>query len=408
MKNFLLSAALVAASFGAGPAAAQQAPGVTPTEVKVGATFPFSGAGSAWGGAGKGIMAYVNYVNDRGGVNGRKINFIALDDGYSPPKTVEQTRRLVESDGVAFIFGTLGTPTNAAIVKYLNSKKVPQVFILSGGSKFTNFQEYPYLTTGVPSYETEGRIFAKYIADKMPSAKIALLYQNDDLGKDYLNAFKMQFGDDFAKRVSAASYEVSDPTVDSQIVNFKSSGAEVLFLAAGSKFAAQAIRKSNDMGWKPTIFLPQVAASIGATLQPAGLDISKGVISAARVKDVTDPKYQDDPAIKWYREFLAKYGNGTDMADYDFENGVNHGMLLEALLKQCGNDLSRENILKQSRSLKELSLPLLAPGITLSTSATNSQAFTQLQLQRFNGTTWETFGSPVSTPQEAKSRNSNS
>lgn len=400
----IYAAALTVAAFVAQPSYAQQAPGVTPTEIKVGATFPFSGAASGWGGAGKGIMHYVNYVNDRGGVNGRKINFIALDDGYSPPKTIEQTRRLVESDNVSFIFGTLGTPTNSATVKYLNSSKVPQVFILSGASKFTNYQEYPYTTTGAPSYETEGRVFARYISENIPNAKIALLYQNDDLGKDYLNAFKLQFGDDFAKRVSAASYEASDPTVDSQIVNFKSGGAEVLFLASSSKFAAQAIRKSNDIGWKPTILLAQIAASIGATLQPAGLDISKGVISAARVKDVTDPKYQNDPAIKWYRDFLAKYGQGTDIADYDYENGVNHGMLLEVLLKQCGNDLSRENILKQSRNLKNVSLPLLAPGITLNTSDTNSQAFTQLQMQKFNGTTWETFGTPVSVPQAAKAK----
>lgn len=404
MKTIMYAAAFAAATLVAQTAFAQQTPGVTPTEIKVGATFPFSGAASGWGSAGKGITHYVNYINDRGGINGRKISYIALDDGYSPPKTIEQTRRLVESDGVAFIFGTLGTPTNSATVKYLNSNKVPQVFILTGASKFTNFQEYPYTTTGAPSYETEGLVFARYIAENMANARIALLYQNDDLGKDYLNAFKMQFGDDFAKRVSAASYEVSDPTVDSQIVNFKNSGAEVLFLASGSKFAAQAIRKSNDIGWKPTILLAQVAASIGATLQPAGLDISKGVISAARVKDVTDPKYQNDPAIKWYRDFLAKYGAGTDIADYDYENGVNHGMLLEVLLRQCGNDLSRENILKQSRNLKNVSLPLLAPGITLNTSDSNSQAFTQLQMQRFNGTTWETFGTPVSVSQAARAK----
>ena len=400
----VLYAAITAALLIVPPAFAADTTGVTATEVKIGATFPFSGPASGWSGSGKGIMAYVNYLNDKGGINGRKISFIALDDAYSPPKTVEQTRRLVDNDGVSFIFGTLGTPTNTATAKYLASKKVPQVFILTGASKFTNVPEYPVTTTGVPSYETEGRIFARHISDTMPNAKVALLYQNDDLGKDYLNAFKVHFGDDFARKVSVASYEVADPTIDSQIVNLKGSGAEVLFLAAAPKFAAQAIRKSHEIGFKPTIMLSQVASSIGATLTPAGLDISKGVMSSSRVKDVTDPKYKDDAAVKWYREFMAKYAPGVDISDAEWTYGVNHGMLLEYLLRQCGNDLSRENVLKQSKNLKEVSLPLLAPGIKLSTSETNNQAFTQLQLQRFNGTSWETFGAPVGVVQEAKAK----
>ena len=403
MKKTLFVAAMVGA-MALGQALAADNTGVTAKEIKIGATFPFSGPASGWSGSGKGIIAYVNYLNDQGGVGGRKINFMALDDAYSPPKTVEQTRKLVDSEGVSFIFGTLGTATNTATARFLASKKVPQVFILSGASKFTNVQEYPVTTTGVPSYETEGRIFARYITDTWPAAKVALLYQNDDLGKDYLNAFRLHFGDDFAKKVTAASYEVADPTIDSQIVNLKGSGADVLFLAAAPKFAAQAIRKSHEIGFKPTIMLSQVASSIGATLTPAGLDISKGVMSSARVKDVTDPKYKDDAAVKWYKEFMAKYAAGVDISDAEWTYGVTHGMLLEHLLKQAGNDLSRENILKQSKNLKDVSLPLLAPGIKLNTSESNNQAFTQLQLQRFNGTSWETFGSPVGVVQEAKAK----
>jgi branched-chain amino acid transport system substrate-binding protein len=395
MRRIQLVAAMLIATLPLTARAAENAPRVTATEIKIGSTYPFSGPASAYAAVGKGTNAYVDYLNDKGGIDGRKIKFIVLDDAYSPPKALEQTRRLIESEEVAFIFGPLGTPTNAATIKYLNSKKVPDLFIQSGGSKFTNFREYPYTTTGVTSYETEGRIYAKHIAQTLPNAKIALLYQNDDLGRDFLNALKSQFKDDFDKRVVVASYEVTEPTIDSQVVRLKSSGADVLLIGGTPKFAAQAIRKAHEIEWKPTRFLNTASSSIAATLKPAGLDISIGVISASYLKDALDPKNADDAGIKLYREILGKYLPGADASDFTYVAGVNHGMLLEQILKQCGADLSRENILKQARSIKNLALPLMLPGIRVNTDENNSQAFTQLQLQRFNGASWDFFGDVI-------------
>jgi ABC-type branched-subunit amino acid transport system substrate-binding protein len=376
-------------------ALAESAPGVTSAEIKIGATYPFSGPASAYATAGKGLIAYIDYLNDNGGVNRRKIKFIALDDAYSPPKAVEQTRRLVESDEVAFLFGSLGTQTNAATIKYLNAKRVPDLFIFAGGSRFTNFKEFPYTTTGIPSYETEGRIYAKYIAEKLPDAKIALLYQNDDLGRDFLNALKFRFKDAFANKVTAVSYEVTEPTIDSQVAALKSSGADVLLIGGTPKFAAQALRKAHELQWKPIRFLNVVSSSIASTLKPAGLDISAGVISASYLKDIADPKYADDPGTRWYRDLLAKYVPGADISDPNYIAGVSQGMILEQVLKQCGDDLSRENILRQSRDIKNLALPLMLPGVLVNTNERNSQAFTQLQLQRFNGSSWEQFGDVI-------------
>ena len=392
MKNGILCAAAITAMLTIPVLAAENAPGVTATEIKIGATYPFSGPASAYANTGKGLIAYIDYLNDKGGINGRKINFVALDDAYSPPKAVEQTRRLIENEEVAFIFAPLGTASNAATIKYVNGKKVPHVFIVSGGSRFTNFQEYPYTTTSILSYETEGRILAKYIAEKTPNAKIALLYQNDDLGKDFLNALKFQFKNEFESKVAALSYEVSEPTVDSQVIKLKNSGADVFLLGGTPKFTAQAIRKSHELGWKPVTIINVVSSSIAATLKPAGLEISTGVISAAYFRDVTDPKGADEPIIKWYRELLAKYIPGADVTDLNYVSGVNFGVMLEQLLKQCGNDLSRENVLRQSRNFKNFKLPLTIPGIVVNTDEKNSQAFTQLQLQRFNGVSWELFG----------------
>lgn len=391
-KGIPFAAAITVALMSNPVLAAENAPGVTATEIKIGATYPFSGPASAYANTGKGLIAYINSLNDKGGVNGRKINFITLDDAYSPPKAVEQTRRLVENEEVAFIFAPLGTASNAATIKYVNGKKIPHVFIISGGSRFTNFQEYPYTTTAILSYETEGRILAKYIAEKTPNAKVALLYQNDDLGKDFLNALKFQFKNDFESKVTALSYEVTDPTVDSQVIKLKSSGADVFLIGGTPKFTAQAIRKSHELGWKPLIIINVVSSSIAATLRPAGLDISTGVISAAYFRDVTDPKSNDDSIVKWYREILAKYLPGADASDLNYVSGINFGAMLEQLLKQCGNDLSRENVLRQSRNIKNLKLPLMIPGIVVNTDEKNSQAFTQLQLQRFNGASWELFG----------------
>ena len=372
---------------------AENAPGVTATEIKVGGTFPFSGPVSAVGTVGKGLLAYVSYLNDRGGVGGRKINYIALDDAYSPPKTVEQIRRLVESDEVAFLFSQLGTPSTAATARYLAARKVPSIAILVGANAFAQFRDYPYITTALPSFDTEGRIYAKYLKTVLPpSAKIALLYQNDDLGKGYLNAFKAVFGDEFPRRVVLSSYELSEPTIESHIVNFKSANAEALFIAGTGRFAAQAIRRSNEIGWKPIIIINFPSGSTAGTIVPAGVGNSVGVVTGTFSKDPNDPKWNDDPDMANYRTIFAKYLPGADIADTGYLIGYRQGMLLEQLLRQCGDDLSRENILRQARSFKDLVLPTVLPGIKINTNETNSKVWTQLRLQRWTGSTWELFG----------------
>jgi branched-chain amino acid transport system substrate-binding protein len=371
------------------PVWAADAPGVTATEIKIGSVFPFSGPASSIGLTGRGIIAYVQSVNDRGGVNGRKINYIALDDAYSPPKAFEHARRLVESDDVAFMFGQLGTAGNSAVAKYLAAKAVPTIAIFSGASKFTNVKDYPLTTTGLVSYDTEGKIYAKYLTRKLPTAKYAILYQNDDLGRDYVNAFKAVLGADFDKRVVTASYEVTEPTVDSQVVSLKSSGAAVLFVAGTPKFAAQAIRRAAETGWKATIIINYPSSSIGGTLAPAGLENSIGVIVGTMNKDPTDPKWSDDPGVKAYRAFFEKYLAGSDITNTSYLAGYQQGVLLEQILKQCGDDLSRANIIKQAKSLKDFVQPTALPGISINTSATNNMVWTQLQLQRWTGTTWE-------------------
>jgi branched-chain amino acid transport system substrate-binding protein len=372
---------------------AENAPGVTATEIKVGGTFPFSGPVSAVGTVGKGLLAYVSYLNDKGGVGGRKINYIALDDAYSPPKAVEQIRRLVENDEVAFLFSQLGTPSTTATARYLAARKVPSIAILVGANAFAQFRDYPYITTALPSFDTEGRIYAKYLKTVLPpSAKIALLYQNDDLGKGYLNAFKAVFGEEFPRRVVLSSYELSEPTIESHIVNFKSANAEALFIAGTGRFAAQAIRRSNEIGWKPIIVINFPSGSTAGTIVPAGVSNSVGVVTGTFSKDPNDPKWNDDPDMADYRTIFAKYLPGADIADTGYLIGYRQGMLLEQLLRQCGDDLSRENILRQARSFKDLVLPTVLPGIKINTNETNSKVWTQLRLQRWNGSTWELFG----------------
>ncbi|MCR6734558.1 MAG: ABC transporter substrate-binding protein [Afipia sp.] len=380
------SLAMTAAAFAA------DAPGVTATEIKIGATYPFSGPASPLGATGKATIAFINSVNDRGGVNGRKINYITYDDAYSPPKAVEHTRKLVESDEVAFLFGPLGTPAMSATIKYVNAKKVPHAFIVTGATKFTDIKEYPFTTTALPSYDTEGKIYAKYFRSQLPAAKVGILYQNDDLGKDFVAAFKAVYKEAFADKVTALAYEVSDPTVDSQIVNLKAAAPEALLIAGTPKFAAQALRKINEMEWKPLIVLNTVGASIAATFVPVGLDKVTGVVSAAFFKDPADPKWKDDKGVQDYIAFFRKYLPGADIADSNYTFGTQQGMILEQLLKQCGNDLSRENILKQSKSFKDFVLPTALPGVKVNTSETSSQAYTQLQLQRWNGKSWDQFG----------------
>jgi branched-chain amino acid transport system substrate-binding protein len=374
-------------------ALAENAPGVTATEIKVGGTFPFSGPVSSVGSTGKGLVAYVRYLNEKGGVGGRKVNYIALDDAYSPPKAVEQIRRLVESDEIAFLYSQLGTPSTAATAKYLAARKVPSIAILSGANAFTQFRDYPYITTALPSFDTEGRIYARYLKKMLsPEAKIAILYQNDDFGKGYVAAFKAVFGDDFARRTVLASYELSEPTIESHIVNFKSAQAEALFIAGTGKFAAQSIRRSKEIGWKPITIINFASASAAGTIVPAGVENAIGVISGTYSKDPTDPKWTNDPDIVNYRAVFTKYLAGADIADTGYLIGYRQGMLLEQLLRQCGDNLSRENILKQARNFKDLVLPTALPGIKINTNETNSKAWTQLQLQRWTGSSWELFG----------------
>lgn len=385
--------AAVASILWASAALSENAPGVTDKEIKLGGTFPFSGPVSSVGSTGKGLLAYVSYLNDKGGVGGRKVNYIALDDAYSPPKAVEQIRRLVESDEVAFLFSQLGTPSTAATAKYLAARKVPSIAILTGANAFTQFRNYPFITTALPSFDTEGRIYAKYLKKLLPpNAKIAILYQNDDFGKGYVAAFKSVFGDDFTRRTVLSSYELSEPTIDSYIINFKSAQAEALFIAGTGKFAAQAIRRSNEIGWKPVTIINFASGSTAGTIVPAGVDNAVGVVTGTFSKEPTDPKWSNDPDIVQYRAIFSKYLPGADISDTGYLIGYRQGLLLEQLLRQCGNDLSRENILKQARNFKDLVLPTALPGIKINTNQNNSKAWTQLQLQRWTGSSWELFG----------------
>jgi len=384
------------------PAAAQKKypPGVTDSEIKIGQTMPYSGPASAYGTIGKAQAAYIAMVNDHGGVNGRKINLISLDDGYSPPKTVEQTRRLVEQEGVLLDFSPLGTPTNTAIQKYLNAKKVPQLFVATGATKWGDPEHFHWTMGWQPTYQTEGRIYAKYILDKMPKAKIGILYQNDDYGKDYVKGLKDGLGGKAAKMiVSEVSYETTDTTIDSQIVSLQGSGADVFFDVTTPKFAAQAIRKTHEIGWKPTHFLNSVSNSVGAVLKPAGLDASTGLISVEYEKDPTDPNWQNDAAYKDWLAWMDKYYPDGDKNDTFNVFGYNEAATLVQVLKLCGDNLTRENVMKQAANLKNFAPPMLLPGIRVNTSPTNYYPIQQEQLAKFNGKTWELFGNVLAMNQ---------
>jgi len=383
-----------------GPAFAAEEPGISATEIKIGGVFPFSGPASSIGLVGRGVIAYIQSVNDRGGINGRKINYITYDDAYSPPKAVEHVRKLVESDEVSFMFGQLGTPGLSATAKYLRSNGVPSIAIISGSSKFTDVANYPLTTTGLVSYDTEGKIYAKYLTRALPNAKYAILFQNDDLGKDYVNAFKAFLGKDFDRKVVTASYEVTEPTVDSQVVTLKSSGADALVIAGTPKFAAQAIRQAAVIGWKATVILNFPSGSVGGTLAPAGLDKSVGAIVGTTNKDILDPTWKDDSAMQAYRTFLDKYLPGVDITNGSYLTGYQQGILLEQILKQCGNDLSRKNILAQAKNLKDFVVPTALPGIKVNTSETENMIWTQMRLQRWTGTTWEVFGDVLDAKSE--------
>ncbi|HET7880271.1 MAG TPA: ABC transporter substrate-binding protein [Acetobacteraceae bacterium] len=392
-KTFLAAAALVALV--ATAATAADTPGVTATEIKIGNTVPYSGPASSYGVLGKLESAFFGMVNEQGGVAGHKINFISLDDNYSPPKTVEQIRRLVEEEQVAFTFATLGTPTNSAIVRYMNQKKVPQLFVSTGADKWGDYKQTPWTIGWQPSYRTEAQIYTKYILQQKPDAKIAILYQNDDFGKDYPNGMKDVLGDKFSKMVTTATYETTDPTVDSQITQLQSSGADVLLVAAIPKFAAQAIRKVHDLNWKPMFFMSNVAISVGAVMTPAGPENGIGIISAAYLKDSTDPTWKDDPGMNEWRGFMTKYMPGADQTDGGYIAAYGLCKTMLQVLQQANGDFSRANIMKQVTSLHDSENPVLLPGIKINTSPTNFHPITAMQLEKWDGKTWVLFGNVI-------------
>ncbi|SHG20842.1 ABC transporter substrate-binding protein [Bradyrhizobium erythrophlei] len=371
--------------------------GATDTEIKIGNIMPYSGPVSAYGVIGKTEQAYFNKINAEGGINGRKINFISYDDGYSPPKTVEQARKLVESDEVLFVFNPLGTPPNSAIQKYMNTKKVPQLFVATGATKWNDPKEFPWTMGWQPNYQSESRIYAKYILKNMPDARIAVLYQNDDYGKDYLRGLKDGLGAKASSMIIAEeSYETTEPTIDSHIVNLKASGADVFFNVTTPKFAAQAIKKNAEIGWKPLHFLNNVSASIGSVIKPAGFDASQNIISSAYIKDPSDPQWKNDPGMNAFDEFLAKYYPEGNRIDLNLMYGYTVAQGLVHVLKACGDNLTRENIMKQAASIQDLELGGLLPGIKVNTSATDFAPISQLQLMKFKGEKWDLFGEIIS------------
>ncbi|MDE1971700.1 MAG: ABC transporter substrate-binding protein [Hyphomicrobiales bacterium] len=392
-----LAVAALALGSGLVWAAGQYGPGASDTEIKIGQTMPYSGPASAYGTIGKAESAYFAMINDKGGVNGRKINLISRDDGYSPPKTVEAVRKLVEEDQVLLTFNVLGTPPNTAVQGYLNDNKVPQLFVATGADKWNNPKQFPWTMGWQPSYRIEARIYGRYILKNFPNAKVAIVYQNDDFGKDYLTGLKEGLGDKAGKMlVATQSYETTDPTIDSQVVALQGSGADTLLVAAIPKFAAQAIRKVSDLGWKPHFFITNVSASVKAVMQPAGLDKSQGIITAGYLKDPNDPQWQNSTEYKDWLAWMKKYYAGGSLADVNNVYGYSVAETLVSVLKASGNNLTRANIMKQAASIHDLKLPMMLPGIVVSTSATNFAPIKQMQLQKFEGQTWKLFGNVMS------------
>jgi branched-chain amino acid transport system substrate-binding protein len=386
----LLSAAVAIC---ATPAVAQKKydVGASDTEIKIGNIMPYSGPLSAYATIGKTIAAYFNKINAEGGINGRKINFISYDDGFSPPKTVEQARKLVENDEVLLIFQSLGTPTNNAIQKYMNANKVPQLFVATGATKFGDQKNFPWTMGWQPTYQIEGHIYANYLLQNHPNGKIAILYQNDDSGRDYIKGLK----DGLAGKmqiVAETPYEPTDPTIDSQIITLKASGADIFFNESSPKFAAQAIKKVAELGWKPVHLLASISASVGSVLKPAGLENSKGILSSSYLKDPTDPTWKNDPAVKEWAAFMDKYYPEGDKTTSFTVYGYLTAQTLVQVLKQCGDDLTRENVMKQAANLKDLELGMLLPGIKINTGPSDYYPIKQMQMSRFNGEHGELFG----------------
>jgi ABC-type branched-subunit amino acid transport system substrate-binding protein len=391
----LVAASVAAVAISATPGLAQKKydPGASDTEIKIGQTVPFSGPASAYASIGKTQAAYFKMINDQGGINGRKLNLIQYDDAYSPPKAVEQVRKLVESDEVLLTFQIIGTPSNAAVQKYLNQKKVPQLLAATGATRFADPQNFPWTIGYNPNYQTEARIYARYILKNHPNAKIGIFYQNDDLGRDYVTGMRQGLGDKAKSMIVAeVSYELSDPTIDSQIVKLKSMGVDLLFNASTPKFAAQAIKKAADLDWKPVHILDINASPVSATLKPAGLENSKGIISTNYGKDPSDPQWANDPGVKAYFDFMDKYYPEGDKMNTLNTYGYGNAELLVHILKQCGDDLSRENVMKQTTSLKGFVGSLSLPGMSVTTSPTDYRINKQMQMMRFDGERWQLFG----------------
>ena len=394
-RRTLLKGGAAFTAFSAAPARAD-VPGVTDKEIKIGQTMAYSGPASAYGAIGRAELAYFKMINERGGVNGRKINLISLDDGYSPPRAVEQVRKLVEEERVAFLFGCLGTPSNMAIRAYCNDKKVPQLICATGASVFDDPGHFPWTTPGNPIYETEARIYGKFILQTKPAAKIAMLYQNDGLGRDYVTGLRAGLGSEHANMiVKEASYEVSEPTVDSQVTALQASGADVFLIAATPKFAAQAIRKSYDLGWSALRIVSYVSLSVAAVMKPAGLEKSKGVITAFVQKDPTDPHWKDDANMKMWGDFVQNYLSPAQYTDGFAYAGFGYAYPMVEILKRCGDDLSRDNILKQATNVNDMDVPTLIPGIRINTTPQSYRPYHKMQLAEFDGQSWRLFGDLV-------------
>ena len=398
LAAFFTAIILLGASGSRALAQTKYDPGVTDTEIKIGNIMPYSGPLSAYGVSGRAEAAYFRKINAEGGINGRKIRFISYDDAYSPPKTVEQARRLVESDEVFLIFGTLGTPTNTAIQRYMNTKKVPQLFVQSGATKWNDPREFPWTMGWPPNYQNEARIYARYILKDKPNAKVAVLYQNDDYGKDYLKGLKDGLGAKAASMIVAEeAYEVSEPTIDSHLIKMKSLGPDVFVDVTTAKFTSQAIKKAAEIGWKPLHFISNVSASIGSIIRPAGIDNAQGIISVAYLMDALDPQWKDDPGMKAFDEFLARDFPEGNRADDRVMVGYNMAQTLAQVLRQCGDNLSRENVMKQAANLKDFRTTNLLPGIKINTSPIDFAPIKRVQLRRFNGDRWELFGPTLSS-----------
>jgi branched-chain amino acid transport system substrate-binding protein len=381
-----------------GAHAATYGPGASDTEIKIGNTNPYSGPASAYGSIGKSIAAYWTMVNDNGGINGRKITFVSQDDSYSPPKTVEQIRKLVEQEEVLFIFQSLGTPTNSAIHKYMNAKKVPHLFVATGATKWGDPKKFPWTMGWQPNYQTEAKAYAAYILRNKPNAKVGILYQNDDYGKDYLHGFRDGLGGKASQMiVKELSYETSDPTVDSQIVALKASGADVFFNITTPKFAAQAIRKAHEIGWKPLHLLNNVSSAINSVLQPAGLEASKGVLTSAYLKDANDPQYENDKDMKQWRAWMKKYNPSANPNDAFYIYGYSVASTLHEVLKNAGDNLTRENIMRQAANLKDYEAPLLLPGIKINTGPSDYFPIEAIRLQEFDGEKYKLIGEVIGT-----------